>query len=131
MLNWRWSLTFEDWARQVDKLVVEQNPSQVYALEGRTSESEHRHEKVPSECFTQPRWTSMSGFVVLNDQGDDRQVRAAYMPTSVEPLRPGHALPVAPPNVFYDRDHEGAEKAASEIAAFLQRKIVPIRTRTP
>jgi hypothetical protein len=67
----------------------------------------------------------------LYDQGDYRQAHASYMPASIEPLRPGQPIPVAPPNVFYDRDQQGAEKAASEIAAFLQQKIIPTREQNP
>jgi len=126
-----WGLTFEKWARRVDALVIERAPVQIYALDGRTPEREFRHEIVPPEFFASPCWRSPSGFVVLYDQGDDRQTRASYMPTANEPLRQGQPTPIAPPNVFYDRDERGAEEAASDIVAFLQQKAIPTRKRGP
>jgi hypothetical protein len=122
---------FEEWGRRVDALVVEREPGLLYSLRGRTSEMEHKREKVPGEHFKQPTWETQQGFVVVYDEGENRQVRASYMPISIQPLRPGRHIAVSNREFYYDRDEFGAEKTAADFAAFLKDGTLPPRSTEP
>ena len=109
----------------MDALIVEHAPGHLYALRGRTWETEYRGLEVAAEHFRQPHWESTRGFVVMYDQGDDRQTRATFMPASLQPLTPGPHIVPSNREMYYDRDEASAQKAAADIAAFLQHGTMP------
>lgn len=120
-------MTVSDWSRAVDEYITTAAPGLRFALDGRTAFAVARGEEIPESVFQEPTWRNQGRRVRVYSLGDDRQLRAMFIPPvtedvpvgeSAEQLRAREAR-AAHHECFYDRSEDGARKAAAAIVRYL------------
>ena len=119
-------MTPSDWARVVDAAVVSAARSLKYALRGKSAIAIFQGEGVPDTAFEEATWTNQGRFVSVHSLGDDRQLRALFMPPilgsdsyETPEQQRERAIREMHYERFYDRTNDGAQRAAEDIVAYL------------
>ncbi len=109
----------------VDAAVVSVERGLQYALKGKSAIAISQGEGIPNMAFERPTWSYQERWVYVDDSLGGDQVHAKFVSSIHRRATYNTAEP--PPErdfrethqCFYDRTHDGAQRAAEDIVAYL------------